>query len=185
MVSPFKSPSGFDCRAKDMLDALTIVHDLGLWDDLTYEFAENPQAIIAHINDNVDDFVLEWEKKNCNFAIRITDIGEKKIQFIKLLRSYTGWAVAFTKTASESTPFICPWYYDTAHALNNSEFVAQLKADCPNFWMQKVQLSGKQKSGLEHETYRRDRSQSPTSHYQDIISTIPESLFKEINNWGK
>lgn len=181
MGSPFKEKPGFDCRAKDLFDALTILHDLGLWDELTYEFAENPIGLINHVNENVDDFVEEWEKKNMGWTLRLINTN-KKIQAIKHLRAFTGFGLPNSKKMIESAPFVYPWYYDTRKDLEASLFYKQLD-DIPETVFEVVRLTPNQRRYAVKTSNARTRLETinGTSYYVFKVSATDFYRLNRLN----
>lgn len=179
MTSPFKSISNYDCRAKDLFDALTIIHDLDLWDELTYEFAENPKKLIDHVNENVDEFVKEWEAKNIGWSVRFIDTF-KKINAIKHIRKWSNLGLALSKRIIESCPFIYPWYFNSKEKLLTSQFYKELIEFNATNEFEVIQLTPKQREICV--------SASNTIHYMYGTEPIDQFVvtiehFNKLNGW--
>lgn len=179
MTSPFKATPGFDCRAKDMFDVLTFIHDLGMWDELVYEYAEDPKGLISHINEKGDDVLKEWEKKNLNWTVRVDSYGGQKIQLIKVLREFSNLGLAEAKCIVEACPIICPWVYNSKNKAYNSDFVSVLNE------IKKVRYTI---CRLDHKTFMEcvkgeHRNSSELMYGKRIIKNpqIDYELFRKVN----
>lgn len=123
MSSPFKKPD-LNCNAKEMLDALSIIHDLGVWDHYVIEYAtEDPIGFCDRVRNDQDELLAEWERKYSNWALVLKSYGSRKINSIKTIRDFTGWRLANLKNYVESLPLILPWKYKNENEARSSHFV--------------------------------------------------------------
>lgn len=113
MSSPFKNKE-LDCNASEMLDALTILHDLGIWDEYIYKWGvEDPAGLVDRVRNEQDKLIAEYEDRvtKQRVAVIFNTFGIGKIQFIKILREFTGMGLSETKLVSEALPWVLPWSY--------------------------------------------------------------------------
>jgi ribosomal protein L7/L12 len=128
MPTPF-SAKKLDCNAQELLDALTILHDLGIWDEYIYKYGvENPAGLAERVRNEQDQLIAEYEERvtKNRVTLRFKNHGGKKINFIKILREFSGLGLADAKKVSEITPWVLPWSY-TCEEVNSSEFIKWMK----------------------------------------------------------
>lgn len=133
MTSPFKSRK-HDCNAKDILDALTILHDLGIWDEYIIEYGANdPQGLIDRVRNDQDNLIKECEERiNANARILVwrTYYPLDKIPAIKYFRDEIKSGLAQAKTFVESLPLPLPLIFPSLEAARECRFVKNFFDKC-------------------------------------------------------
>lgn len=140
MPSPFKAKE-FDCVGRDIFDALTLLHDLEMWDEYVYDYADKPLELVDMIKNHWDEFIEKYELANRFSIILMEDYGDNKIQFIKSVRDFSGLGLAESKRISETLPRYIPWAYDSPEEIKNSKFLLALRNNKCNFTIQKIPRS--------------------------------------------
>jgi hypothetical protein len=109
--NPFKLRKGvLDCNASDMLDALTILFDLGMWNEEMMEKAlADPAKFPQWVLENQTEIYKKWVERNPFFTPRLIGDYGNKIQAIKTLKLFARTGLSISKTLIESLPVICPW----------------------------------------------------------------------------
>lgn len=132
MTSPFKKKE-LNCNAAEMLDVLTILHDLGIWDEYIYKWGiEDPTGLVDRVRNEQDQLIAEYEERVTKQRVSVifNSFGIDKILFIKPLRYFTGMGLAETKLVSESLPWVLPWSYprNDVHRYRFIETMNEIKA---------------------------------------------------------
>ena len=129
-MTAFKNPED-NCVAKDLMDALTIIHDLDLWDNWVYEYAENPLELIRMVNEDRDALQEAWQEARLAYSIKLIST-DRKIPLIKAVRKWTRMGLADAKRIIDHLPIVVPWHYETKELAENSEFMGYIKLHDPD-----------------------------------------------------
>lgn len=139
MASVFKKKE-FDCVGRELFDVLTTLHDLDMWDDLVYEYADKPLELIDIINNRRDEYIQRWEEINRFLIVKLISFAPgTKIKFIRTIR---GWPARMglidAKHISEDLPRYTPWIYKNMKEIEDSKFISELNENQFSYKIEKV-----------------------------------------------